>query len=173
MKKIAIFVDGPNLGRVMKTCGFRVDYQKVREYFANQGMLLGSYYFTALPPANGAHSPIRSLTENLSRQGWTAITKDTKLVHSEDMTMKPKGNMDVEMVVWAWKLSKTITDLILFSGDGDFKAMVDQLKECGVRTTAVSLLLSGRGNVMADELRRTVHEFIDIPLLRQYIERRM
>jgi uncharacterized LabA/DUF88 family protein len=166
MKKIAIFVDGSNFGAALKQVPFRVDYKKMREYFATFGELIGSFYFTALPPA-GQASPIRQLTDSLQYSGWTLVTKETKTHFG-----KTKGNMDIDLVIKAVRLLdyEAVTDLILLSGDGDFKPMVEYLQENGVRVTVISYYSRDGNNMMADELRRCVHEFINLPDLREHLE---
>lgn len=168
MKRIALFVDGSNFSVSLKSAGFRVDYQRIREYFAGFGDLIGSYYFTALPPKDEPSS-IRSLTDSLQHKGWTLVTKEIK-VYRDQPVAKTKGNMDVEMVVKAWTLATHITDLILFSGDGDFKAMVDKLQDGGVRVTAISFHSHDSRNMVSDALRKSVHEFINLPMLRGEFE---
>lgn len=168
MKKIALFVDGSNFSVSLKAAGFRVDYQRIREHFASFGDLVGSFYFTALPPKDEP-SPIRSLTDSLQHKGWTLVTKEIK-VYRDQPVVKTKGNMDIEMVVKAWTLSSVITDLILFSGDGDFRAMVDKLQDLGVRVTAISFHSNDHRNMVSDVLRKSVHEFINLPMLRREFE---
>lgn len=168
MKKIALFVDGSNFSVSLKSAGFRVDYQRIREYFAGFGDLLGSYYFTALPPKDEP-SPIRSLTDSLQHKGWTLVTKEIK-VYRDQPVAKTKGNMDIEMVVKAWTLAPTLTDLILFSGDGDFKAMVEKLQDQGVRVTAISFHSYDARNMVSEALRKSVHEFINLSQLRREFE---
>lgn len=168
MKKIAIFVDGSNFSVSLKAAGFRVDYQRIREYFDTFGDLVGSYYFTALPPKDEPSS-IRGLTDSLQHKGWTLITKEIK-VYRDQPIAKTKGNMDIEMVVKAWTLAEHITDLILFSGDGDFRAMVDKLQDMGVRVTAVSFHSHDSRNMVSEALRKGVHEFINLSQLRADFE---
>lgn len=167
MKKIAIFVDGSNFGAALKLAGFYVDYQKVREHFASFGELVGSYYFTALPPKSEP-SPIRSLTDALQYKGWKLISKE--LSFRSDGTRK--GNMDIEIVVQGIRLldNEAITDIILMSGDGDFVPFTDYMRDCGVRVTAVCHHSTSSTNMTSDELRKSVFEFINLKQLRPYIE---
>lgn len=167
-KRIALFVDGSNFSVSLKAAGFRVDYQKIREYFAEMGDLVGSFYFTALPPRDEPSS-IRNLTDSLQHKGWNLVTKEIKVFRDQPIA-KTKGNMDIEMVVKAWTLSNVITDLILFSGDGDFRAMVEKLQDVGVRVTVISYHSTDTRNMTSNDLRKAVHEFINLPLLRSEFE---
>lgn len=168
MKRIVIFVDGSNFGAALKAAGYYVDYQKMREYFASFGDLVGSYYFTALPPA-GETSGLRSFVDALSNKGWNLVTKETKEFFDTEGS-RLKGNMDVELVVKAFVIAPHITDLILCSGDGDFRAMVEELQNRGVRVTAISHEEPGVRNMIARELRTQVNEFIALRDIRGHIE---
>jgi len=167
MKKIAIFVDGSNFGQALKLAGFYVDYQKMREYFASYGELVGSYYFTALPP-RGEHTTIRPLLDALQYKGWKLVSKETTV----NQDGKMKGNMDIEIVIQGIRLldNEAITDLVLLSGDGDFVSFTDYLRDNGVRVTAISHHTHDRTNMTADSLRQSVHEFINLKDIRPHIE---
>lgn len=162
MKRIAIFVDGSNLSAAVSKVGFRPDFDKIVSYFAREGEVVGSYYFTALPKED---NPLRKLTDRLEYNGWRLITKETKTYDNGPM----KGNMDVEIVVQAFRMLEYITDLVLFSGDGDFRSMVEELQNRALRVTAVAHFAKNGDNMTADELRRQVNRFIPLASLRKEI----
>jgi len=164
MKQIAIFIDGSNFNEAFKFAQFRPNYELIEKYFSQDGEVVGMYYFTALPPKE-VHSPIRAIMDHIMYHGWNVITKETKTYGKVI-----KGNMDVEIVVQAWAMWEHFTDLILFSGDGDFTSMVAELQRRGRRVTAVSIHeRNNDGGMMADDLRRQVNKFIDLREIRDYI----
>lgn len=164
MKRIAIFIDGSNFNEAFKFARFRPDYSLIEEYFKREGDVVGMFYFTALPPPE-VISPIRAVMDHIQYHGWNLVTKETKTYNGV-----MKGNMDVEIVVKAWVLWEHFTDLILFSGDGDFTSMCAELQNRGRRVTAVSIRERGDdGHMMADELRRQVNRFIDLREIAPYI----
>ena len=77
MKRIAIFIDGSNFNEAFKFAGFRPNYERLVNYFAQDGDVIGSYYFTALPPKE-IHSPIRAIMDQIQYHGWNVISKETK-----------------------------------------------------------------------------------------------
>jgi uncharacterized LabA/DUF88 family protein len=163
-KRIAIFVDGSNFNEAFKFARFRPNYQLIENYFAQDGDVVGMFYFTALPPKE-VHSPIRAIMDHIEYHGWTVVSKETKTYGNTI-----KGNMDCEIVVQAWLMWEHFTDLVLFSGDGDFTCMVRELQNRGRRVTAVSI--HERDNtfsMVADELRRQVNKFIDLRDIADYI----
>lgn len=168
MKRIAIFVDGSNFSAACNIVGLRPDYDKIVEYFKHEGDVVGCYYFTALPPKN-IDAPLRQVVDRLQYNGWSLITKETKTYTIDDRTVV-KGNMDIEIVVQAFRMCNHVTDIILFSGDGDFKSMVEEIQSRAVRVTAVSVLSRDRNdNMTADELRRQVSRFIDLNEMKSLI----
>jgi uncharacterized LabA/DUF88 family protein len=136
-KRICIFVDGSNFFASCNVVGLRPDFDKIVSYFSTEGDVVGSYYFTALPPKD-QDSPIRKVTDRLQYNGWNLVTKETKTYVNEGSNFT-KGNMDSEMIVQAFKMCEFIDHIVLFSGDGDFKSMVEELQVRGVRVTAVSV----------------------------------
>jgi uncharacterized LabA/DUF88 family protein len=74
--------------------------------------------------------------------------------------------MDIELAVDAMELAKHIDHMVLFSGNGDFSALVGAMQRVGVRVTVVSTL-----PMIADELRRQADVFLNIADLRPKIQR--
>jgi uncharacterized LabA/DUF88 family protein len=69
--------------------------------------------------------------------------------------------MDIELAVDAMELAEHIDDMVLFSGDGDFRPLVEAMQRRGVRVTVVSTIAS-HPPMIADELRRQADTFIDL-----------
>lgn len=159
-KTSAILVDGSNLYAANKALGFTIDYRKLLHYFG--GHILRAGYFTALPPDNEQTS-LRPMVDYLEFNGWSVYTKDTKkFIDPVTGQEKIKGNMDIEMSVIAMELAPYITDLILFTGDGDFRFLVESLqRRYTVTVTVVSTIVS-RPPMIANELRRQADKFIDL-----------
>jgi NYN domain len=53
---------------------------------------------------------------------------------------KVKGNMDIELAVDAMEIAGSIDHMVLFSGDGDFRSLVEAVQRRGVRVTVVSTI---------------------------------
>ena len=100
------------------------------------------------------------------KQSVQEVTKATKEFVDQFGRRKVKGNMDIELTVDAMELAKDIDHMVLFSGNGDFSALVGAMQRHGVRVTLVSTL-----PMVADELRRQADVFLDITNLRPKIER--
>jgi uncharacterized LabA/DUF88 family protein len=81
-----------------------------------------------------------------------------------------KGNMDIELAVHAMELAGHIDQMVLFSGDGDFRSLVEAVQRRGVRVTVVSTI-SSQPPMVADELRRQADAFVDLVELRSKVSR--
>jgi uncharacterized LabA/DUF88 family protein len=166
-EKIALFIDGANLYATAKALGFDIDYKKLLAYYRERGFLMRALYYTALAE-DQEYSSIRPLVDWLDYNGYTMVTKPTKEYTDSFGRRKVKGNMDIELTVDAMRLSASLDHVVLFTGDGDFKALVAALQMQGKRVSVVSTLQT-QPAMVADELRRQADQFIDLADLEQYI----
>jgi uncharacterized LabA/DUF88 family protein len=168
-EKLAVFIDGANLYATAKTLGFDIDYRRLLAHYKSQGTLLRAFYFTALIE-DQEYSSIRPLVDWLDYNGYRVVTKPTKEFVDGAGRRKIKGNMDIELAIAALDIAEHIDQMVLFSGDGDFRSLVESMQRRGVRVTVVSTT-STQPPMVADELRRQADEFIDIVNLRAVIGR--
>jgi uncharacterized LabA/DUF88 family protein len=98
------------------------------------------------------------------------VTKATKEFVDQTGRRKVKGNMDIELAVDAMEIAGSIDHMVLFSGDGDFRSLVEAVQRRGVRVTVVSTI-STQPPMVADELRRQADVFLDIVELQPKIGR--
>jgi uncharacterized LabA/DUF88 family protein len=110
------------------------------------------------------------LIDWLDYNGYTVITKATKEFVDQSGRRKVKGNMDIELAVNAMELAPHVDHIVLFSGDGDFRSLVEAIQRKGVRVTVVSTI-STQPPMVADELRRQADIFLDIVELQGKIGR--
>jgi uncharacterized LabA/DUF88 family protein len=167
--KIAVFIDGANLYATAKTLGFDIDYKRLLEEFRSRGTLLRAFYYTAIVE-DQEYSSLRPLIDWLDYNGFTVVTKATKEFIDASGRRKVKGNMDIELAVDAMELAGHIDEMVLFSGDGDFRSLVEAMQRHGVRVTVISTIAT-RPPMIADELRRQADVFTDLTELRSKIGR--
>ena len=168
-ERLALFIDGSNLYAAAKSLGFDIDYKLLRTEFMRRGKLLRAFYYTALLD-NEEYSPIRPLVDWLNYNGFTMITKAAKEFTDSEGRRKVKGNMDIELTVNAMELAPHVDHIVLFSGDGDFRPLVESLQRQGVRVSVVSTVRS-QPPMIADELRRQADNFIELEGLRDVVGR--
>ncbi len=167
--KIALFIDGANLYGTAKALGFDIDYRRLLKEFQSRGTLVRALYYTAIIE-DQEYSSIRPLIDWLDYNGYTVVTKATKEFIDASGRRKVRGNMDIELAVDAMELAEHVDQMVLFSGDGDFRSLVEAVQRRGVRVTVVSTI-SSHPPMIADELRRQADVFTDLVELRSKLGR--
>ena len=168
-ERLALFIDGSNLYAAAKSLGFDIDYKLLRKEFMSRGKMLRAFYYTTLVE-NEEYSPIRPLIDWLNYNGFTMVTKLAKEFTDQQGRRKVKGNMDIELTVDAMELAPHVDHIIIFSGDGDYRRLVESLQRQGVRVSVVSTM-KGESPMISDELRRQCDNFIELDALRDVIGR--
>ena len=168
-ERLALFIDGSNLYAAAKALSFDIDYRLLRQEFMRRGKMLRAFYYTALLE-NDDYSPIRPLVDWLHYNGFTMVTKSAKEYVDSQGRRKVKGNMDIELTVDAMETADHVDHIVLFSGDGDFRPLVEAVQRKGVRVSVVSTIRS-QPPMISDELRRQADNFIELDELRDVIGR--
>lgn len=168
-EKIALFIDGANLYATSKALGFDIDYRKMLKAFQKRGYLLRAYYYTALIE-DQEFSSIRPLVDWLDYNGYKVVTKPAKEFTDAMGRRKVKGNMDMELAIDAMSLVDVVDHFVVFSGDGDFRVLVEALQRKGRKVSIVSTV-SSNPPMISDDLRRQCDHFIDVVSLKDEIGR--
>ena len=166
---VALFIDGANLYATAKTLGFEIDYKRLLKEFQNRGTVLRAFYYSAVIE-DQEFSSIRPLIDWLDYNGYTVITKPAKEFDDGEGRRKFKRNMHIEIAVDALELAEKVDQIVLFSGDGDFRSLVEAIQRRGVRVTVVSTNAS-QPPMIADGLRRQADVFTDLAELKSKIDR--
>jgi uncharacterized LabA/DUF88 family protein len=159
-ERIALFIDGANLYASAKSLGFDIDYKRLLREFQGKGRLIRAFYYTALVE-DQEYSSIRPLVDWLDYNGYSVVTKAAKEFVDSTGRRKIKGNMDIELAVNAMEMADHLDHMVLFSGDGDFRSLVEAVQRKGVRVSVVSTVAT-QPPMVADELRRQADEFVDL-----------
>jgi uncharacterized LabA/DUF88 family protein len=168
-ERIALFIDGANLYATAKSVGFDIDYRKLLKEYQGRGRLIRAFYYTALVE-DQEYSSIRPLIDWLDYNGFAVVTKPAKEFVDALGRRKIKGNMDIELAIDAMEMADNIDHMVLFSGDGDFRSLVEAVQRKGVRVSVVSTVVT-QPPMVADELRRQADEFVDLAHLMNKIGR--
>ncbi len=159
-ERVALFIDGANLYAAARALQFDIDYRRLLDLFGTKGRLIRAFYYTALME-DQEYSPIRPLIDWLDYNGYTMVTKPTKEYTDAMGRRKIKGNMDIELAIDVMEMAQYLDHIVLFSGDGDFRRLVEAVQRKGVRVTVVSTIRSSPP-MIADELRRQADVFIEL-----------
>jgi uncharacterized LabA/DUF88 family protein len=167
--RIALFIDGANLHATARTLGFDIDFKRLLKEFEGRGSLLRAFYYTAVIE-DLEYSSLRPLTDWLSYNGYTVVTKAVKEFTDASGRRKVKANMNIELTIDAMELAEHVDQIVLFSGDGAFRSLVEAVQRRGVRVTVISTI-SSQPPMIADELRRQADVFTDLAELQSKLGR--
>ena len=159
-ERMALFIDGANLYSASRNLGFDVDYRGLLDAFRKRGHLIRAYYYSAVLETE-EYSPLKPLTDWLAYNGYTLVTKPAKEFTDAQGRRRIKGNMDIELAIDMLELADKIDHVVLFSGDSDFRRLVEAVQRRGVRVSVISSIRTSPPMV-ADELRRQADQFIDL-----------
>jgi len=163
-ERMALFIDGSNLHATARALNLEIDYKSLRSHFAKKSRLIRAFYYTALLE-DQEFSPLRPLVDWLDYNGFTLVTKPVKEFTDDQGRRKIKGNMDIEIAVDMLNIADQLDHVVLFSGDGDFRRLLEAIQRRGVRVTVVSSNRT-RPSMIADELRRQADQYMDLDSMR-------
>jgi len=170
IERVAVFIDGANLYAASRTLGFDVDYKNLLGFFRQEAYLVRAYYYTALLETD-EYSPLRPLVDWLGYNGYFVVTKPAKEFTDSSGRRRVKGSVDIEMAVDVLELTPHLDHVVIFSGDGDLRRLVEAVQRRGVRVTVVSTIRT-QPAMIADELRRQADGFLDLADIADHFTRR-
>ncbi len=159
-ERTVLFIDGSNLYAASKALGFDVDYSQLLDFFTEKTDLVHANYYSAILDSD-EYSPLKPLTDWLAYNGYNLVTKSAKEFTDAQGRRRVKGNMDIEIAVDMLTLAPHIQHAVLFSGDSDFRALVEAVQRHGVKVTVISTRASSPP-MIGDELRRQATRFIEL-----------
>ena len=159
-ERTAVFIDGANLYSASRNLGFDVDYRNLLEFFRRKTNVVRAYYYSAVVETE-EYSPLKPLTDWLAYNGYTLVTKPAKEFTDAAGRRRVKGHMDIELAIDMMELAPRIEHAVLFSGDSDFRRLVEAVQRRGVRVSVISSIRTSPPMV-ADELRRQADQFVEL-----------
>lgn len=168
-ERTIVLIDGSNLYHTLKALGWVADYGRLRKYFAARSSLVRVYYFAAL--RDDGDDKLSLFTRWLAQHGFMVIDKPLKTMtdHATGEQIS-RGNLDVEIAVYAMAVAPGVDHIVLMSGDGDFRILVERLQDMGKRVTVVSSCQT-RPPICAEDLREQADQFVEMGDMRAEIER--
>ncbi|MEK7471598.1 MAG: NYN domain-containing protein [Patescibacteria group bacterium] len=157
-KIVYVFIDASNVWEAQKIKGKFFDFEKLKNYLKKKfnAYEIQVFYYTAYPAdgtrdynQDGKHKFFTYLKKGLN---FTVRKKELKriTVHSDGCgdLIEEKGNMDVEMTIDVIHFSKKYNIAVFFTGDSDFLALVNYIKNGGKKV----YIFSSKNNI-SQELR--------------------
>ena len=155
---IALFVDGANLCMTASALGIDIDYRRLLRDFQGKGRLIRATYYAA---EDNEYSSVQPLVDWLTLNGYDVVIKPAKKFVDSLGRQKLKRNVNVELAADAIRMSEHVDHLVVFSGDGDLRPLVNLLQRKGAQVTIVSTAAT-TPQMVAHDLRRQADEFIDL-----------
>jgi len=168
INRVAIFIDGQSLNSSAKQLRIDIDYKRLRSLYDAKG-LAGVLFYIVLDD-DQEYSSLRPLVDWLAYNGYRTVTKSSREASDANGRRRGKTNINVDLAVSAIEMAPQLDHIVLFAGDGNYRAMVEAVQRKGVRVTVVSTIAT-QPPIVADELRRQADEFIDLANLAPHIGR--
>jgi len=117
---------------------------------------------TITPPCwRPRNTPVEAVNRLVGYNGYNLVTKPAKEYTDATGRRRVKGNMDIEVAVDMLELAPRLDHAVLFSGDADFRRLVEAVQRRGVRVSVISSIRT-TPPMVADELRRQADHFIEL-----------
>ncbi len=159
--RVIVFIDGSNLFWGLKYYNkdhgtdFRIDYEKLRDFFNDSRRLIRPYYYGSTDvPINPKQA---NFLDFLRFHGFQVVTKPLKAREdSAGRLIKAEKGADVAMATdflsLAWEDAYDVA--VMVSGDADFVGAVEKVKAKGKRVeiASFSMTLSGDMKRAGDRL---------------------
>ncbi len=135
--RVAIFIDGENIHYSAKHMNMRLDYLKLCRKLAGPRRLVRSYFYTAI--SNQSEGKI-DFVNFLKLNGFKVVTKEIRAYNEgEGSSRSVRSSLDMELAIDALELLPSLDSVILCTGDGDFRALVDAIGRHGVHVEVCAL----------------------------------
>jgi uncharacterized LabA/DUF88 family protein len=168
-ERVAVFIDGANLYATAKALDFDIDYKKLLLHFKSKATLVRAYYYTVIIE-DQEYSPIRPLVDWLDYNGYTLVTKPAKDFTDSTGRRRIRNSIVVELAVDVMEVAGKVDHVVLMTGDGGYRHLIEAVQRQGTRVTVISTV-SVSPPLVADEIRRQADNFVDLASLRGEIAR--
>ncbi len=158
--RIYVFVDAANILYSQQDLHWRVDYKKLKEYFAKECDLKGIYFYTG---RLGENTKQNSFIEKLLKLGYIVKAKEVKRIKISKDVFEWKGNLDVELTIDVLANLNNFDTLILMSGDSDFAALLNTVKTHKKRV----IVMSTKGHISKELLNCA--KYVNLKKLKDFI----
>lgn len=155
---LALFIDGAGLNAAARVFDIKIDYLKLLKEFSLRGKIVRAHFYNVVNE-DAEFNPVRPLLDFLEYNGFTVTRKFVR--EYPDAARKPRGSFAVDLTIDALRLAPFLRHAVIFSGDGDYVPLVNELKSKGIRVSVVSTR-EGVSPMVADDLRRACDNFIDL-----------
>jgi uncharacterized LabA/DUF88 family protein len=151
--RVGIFVDVPNLIYAAERRNINLDFGRILEYFTRDRELVRASAYAPISDDPQMKLESQRFVHHFVGHPYRIVTKPLKRFADGSM----KANFDIELAIDILTMSDRLDVVVLMSGDGDFRRLVELIASRGVRVEVVAF-----GETASNELKSVADLYIDI-----------
>ena len=151
--RVAVFVDVPNIMYAAERERVVLDYGKVLDFIIGNREMVRASAYAPISDDPDEKLETQKFVQPFVDLGYRIVTKPLKRYANGSI----KANFDVELAIDVLTMSDRLDIVVLMSGDGDFRRLVELVESKGVRVEVVAF-----GPSTAAELRTVADEYTDL-----------
>ena len=152
LPRLAIFVDVPNILYAAEESGVRLNWGKVASFLSRGRTLVRAIAYAPISDDPSARTENERFVLPFLEHGYRIATKPLKRFSGGSV----KANFDVELAIDVLTMSDRVDVIVLVSGDGDFRRLVEIVGSRGVRVEVMAF-----GSSTSQDLRIVADRYID------------
>ncbi len=153
LPRLAIFVDVPNILYGAESSGVRLNWGKVADFLSHGRTLVRAIAYAPISDDPTQRNENERFVVPFLDHGYRIATKPLKRFSGGSV----KANFDVELAIDVLTMSERVDVIVLVSGDGDFRRLVEIVGARGVRIEVMAF-----GKSTSSDLRQVADRYIDI-----------
>lgn len=157
------FIDGYATQNAANAIGLQIDYNKLFDYLEGDDLLIRANYYACVPDGD-QHNPVQKVLDWLSYNGFNVIRKKMRS-YDNGNEIKVKNSVTVEIATDILEAARHVDCIVLFSGDGDYRYLIDRVQ----RTSGAYVVVFADKDTASDELRRQADKFVDLKTIAAHI----
>lgn len=163
MDRVGIFIDGENIHYSAKHLNMRLDYLKLCRHLADGRRLVRSYFYTVV--SNQSEGKI-DFINFLKLNGFSVVTKEVRSFNDQDSNMRNvRDSLDMELAINVMEMLPHLDTVIICTGDGDFRALVEAVARHGRHVEICALR-----EMTSTDLIAAADRYTDLAALKDKVE---
>ena len=151
--RLAIFVDVPNILYAAERSQVNLDWGKVAEFLSQGRTLVRAVAYAPISDDPSARRENERFVVPFMDKGYRIVTKELKRFTGGSV----KANFDVELAMDILTMADRLDVIVLVSGDGDFRRLLEIVGSRGVRVEVMAF-----GQSTSRDLREAADRYIDM-----------
>lgn len=152
-QRVGIFVDVPNVIYAAERRNVNIDFGRVLDYFTRGRQLVRASAYAPISDDPQAKLESQRFVHHFVGHPYRIITKPLKRFADGSM----KANFDIELAIDILTMSDRLDVVVLMSGDGDFRRLVEMVSSRGVRVEVVAF-----GETASSELKSVADLYVEL-----------